>query len=379
MLLTETYPPEINGVAMTLAHLAEGLARRGHEVLVMRPKQAWGDHPIPEPANPAHRLVWGIPFPWYKGIHLGLPYPGQLRRNIHRFKPDVIHVATEGLLGVAGVLAAHAYGVPIVSSYHTDFFSYSRKYGLGFLRAPGRIYFKELHNATLRTFVPSQTSLAQLQAFKYKNLAIMSRGVDTKLFDPARRSEELRASWDVASTTPVMLYVGRIAAEKNLQLMLKAFERLRTEDPAAKMVLVGDGPDCERLHHEHPEYIFAGKRTGVELATYYASADLFVFPSVTETYGNVVVEAMASGLVVLAYNYAAPREHISDGVNGFLAPHRKEAEFLAKFEVVLAAKAAWEAIRASARAKALTLSWENVVASYEATVLGLEEICKARR
>ena len=131
MLLTETYAPEMNGVAMTLSRLTEGLLARGHQVHIVRPKQGLHDERAKYPANPSSTLVWAVPFPWYKGLKLGLPYFGQLRHNIKRFKPDFIHVATEGPLGLAGVLAAHAYGVPIVSSYHTNFFAYSRHYGLG--------------------------------------------------------------------------------------------------------------------------------------------------------------------------------------------------------------------------------------------------------
>ncbi len=379
MLLTETYPPEINGVAMTLSHLAEGLVARGHEVLIIRPQQSFFDKDSPEPANPAHRLVWGVSFPWYKGIKIGLPYAGQLGRNIRRFKPDVIHIATEGPLGLAGALAAHAYRVPAVSSYHTNFFSYSRMYGLAFLRSMGMIYFKALHDATLRTFVPSQTIIAQLQAMKYRNLAIMSRGVDTELFNPVRRDNELRRSWGCGPDDSVMLYVGRLAAEKNLPAMVKAYERLRAREHSAKMVIVGDGPLRRDLEKQYPHFIFAGKKVGEELGKYYASADLFVFSSVTETYGNVIMEAVASGLVTLSYDYAAAREHITDGKDGFVAPFKKEREFLAKFDTVLDQKQIWPQIRQAARGNAMSLSWENVVAKYEQELLGLEEICRARK
>lgn len=372
MLITETYPPEINGVAMTLSRLSDGLLARGHHVHVVRPRQGRRDKRVKYPANPSSTLVWAIGFPWYQGMKLGLPYFGQLRRNIKRFKPDFLHIATEGPLGIAGVLAAHAYGVPVVSSYHTNFFAYSRYYGLGFLRSIAFEWFRAMHNATLTTFVPSSTVLQKLEGYKYKNLAIMSRGVDTVAFSPGHRSAALRQAWGAAPDDIVMLYVGRIAPEKNLALMIQCYQRLRQLNPTAKMVLVGDGPDKEKLQREYPQFIFTGKRTGTSLAQHYASADLFVFASFTETYGNVIMEAMASGLPVLCYDYAAGREHVQDGVNGWLAPFKKEAEFLQKFDEICKKTANWPDVARQARLTTERLSWENVVASYEAHLLELK-------
>lgn len=372
MLLTETFPPDMNGVAMTLSRITEGMVRRGHQVHIVRPRQGRHDRDVAPPANPSTTLVWGIAFPWYKGLNLGLPYLGQLRAQIKRFKPDFLHVATEGPLGLAGILAAHAYGVPVVSSYHTNFFAYSRFYGLGFLRRLGFEYFRALHNATLTTFAPSQTALQQLETYKYKNLAIMSRGVDTVLYHPGQRSAELRQAWGAGADDVVMLYVGRIAAEKNLELMIECYRRLRLTNPTARMVLVGDGPMRAKLQREYPHFIFAGKRTGLSLAQYYASADLFIFSSMTETYGNVIMEAMASGLVVLGYDYAAAREHVRHGENGFLAAYRKEAEFLKSFEELLLRRPDWWKIAQAARTTTQGISWENVVATYEAHLLKLQ-------
>lgn len=376
MLITETFPPEVNGVAMTLSKLVDGLIAHGHEVHIIRPSRGWHDKPVKAPANPSHTLVWGIPFPWYEQIRLGLPYFGQLRHQIKKFKPDFLHISTEGPLGLAGVLAAHAYKVPVVSSYHTNFFVYSRYYGLGFLRSIGFWYFRVLHNATLRTFVPSQISLQQLQGYKYKNLEIMSRGVDTKRFTPAKRNEELRKTWGAGPHDTVMLYVGRVAGEKNIKLTVKCYERLRQREPNARFVVVGDGPERKALQKNNPHFIFAGVKSGEELAQYYASADLFVFASFTETYGNVVTEALASGLVVLAYDYAAARENITDGQNGFTAPFKKENLFLEHFNRVIDQKNRWGNLAQAARATAEKLSWENVVAKYEKTLLELK--CHAR-
>ena len=372
MLLTETYPPEINGVAMTLSKLAAGLVSRGHSVHIIRPQQSRHDKSVPLPNNPSQTLVWGVPLFWYQDLKVGVPYFGQLRHEINKFKPDVLHVATEGFLGLSSILAAHAYKVPVVSSYHTNFFTYSRYYKATALRRAGFEYFRVLHNATLRTYVPSQTMLQKLRAYNYQNLEIMARGVDTQLYTPALRSDDLRRSWGVGPGDIAMLYVGRLAAEKNLPLMIKAYERLRQQHPSAKLILVGDGPHRAQLEAEYPHFVFVGKRTSVDLARHYASADLFAFTSITETFGNVITEAMASGLPVLAYDYAAARDHIQDGVNGFLVPFNNETEYLLRFDELIAQREKWPQIAAAARQTALSLSWENIVAKYEESVLKLK-------
>jgi glycosyltransferase involved in cell wall biosynthesis len=374
MLLTETYLPELNGVTITLSKLTEGLIARGHQVHIVRPRQGRDDKPIAHPANPGHTLVWSVPLFWVKGIRLGMPYLGQLKNEIKKFKPDILHVATEGWLGFAGVTAAHAYKIPVVSSYHTNFFAYSRFYGLGFLRTLGYWYFRLAHNATLKTFVPSQTVLRQLQSYKFKNLEIMSRGVETDVFSPAHRSEELRRSWGVGPDDIVMFYNGRIAPEKNFPLMLKCYERLKKIDPNARLVIAGGshGSLKEKLQREHPEIIFTGVITGLPRSQHYASADLFVFSSSTETYGNVILEAMSSALVVLAYDYAAPRENIVDGVNGFLAPFKKENEFISRFDEILKKRSEWKKIAAAARESVKDRSWDNVVDKYIGSIRGLK-------
>jgi glycosyltransferase involved in cell wall biosynthesis len=377
MLITETYPPEVNGAAITLSQLAEGLVARGHHVHIVRPTRDKNDKAVKPPGNPTHSLVLGVPFLWCEGIRIGIPYLGQLKREIEKFKPDVMHIATEGWLGLAGVMAANYYKVPVVSSYHTNFFAYSRFYGLGFLRSMGYWYFRWLHNCTRKTFVPSKTTQTQLQSYKFKNLEIMSRGCDTDRFSPSRRREALKKLWGARAEDPVMLYVGRIAPEKNIRLLIKCYERIKEKIPSAKLVFVGDGPEKKSLEREYPEVIFAGMKIGTELAEYFASADLFVYPSVTETYGRVTTEAMASGLVVLAYDYAAAKENIQNGVNGYLAPYRKEHEFLKRFDELLKERDKWGEISHRAAASMKENTWENVVAKYEQSILGFCKPSKA--
>jgi glycosyltransferase involved in cell wall biosynthesis len=211
-------------------------------------------------------------------------------------------------------------GLPATTDFHTNFHSYSAHYGVGFLKRIIGGYLKGFHNRALCTFVPTRQLRAQLLEEGYRGLEVVARGVDTRLFHPARRSPLLRRQWGAEGGDPVVAYVGRIAPEKNLPLVLSAFSAMRQRVPRARLVLVGDGPARARLERLHPEHVFAGMRTHEDLACHYASADLFLFPSITETFGNVTVEAMASGLAIVAFDYAAAREHVVHGYNGLLAP-----------------------------------------------------------
>lgn len=237
---------------------------------------------------------------------------------------------------------------------------------MGLLRGAVLGYLRWFHNRTRRTLAPTQQMVDELAAKRFLRLGVMARGVDTTLFDPARRSEELRASWEAGPDDPVVLYVGRIAAEKNLGLAVDAFLKLRETEPRARFVLVGDGPAKAGLAAAHPEFHYAGMRRGAELGAHYASGDLFFFASVTETFGNVVTEAMASGLVAVAYDYAATREHVRDGVNGFAAAFDRPEAFHAAVARARAAggEGRWPQIRAAARATALKLTWAAVVARF---------------
>jgi glycosyltransferase involved in cell wall biosynthesis len=362
-LVTETYPPEVNGVAMTLSRLVAGLRGRGHEVEVVRPRQmkeAPGDAP-----TGGDWLVPGMAIPFYDSLRIGFPSVRRLERRWRERRPDVVHVATEGPLGLASLRAARRLGLPVTSSFHTNFHAYGGHYGVGLLRGAVLAYLRWFHNRTLRTLAPTRQMVAELEAQRFERLGVMSRGVDTTLFDPARRDAGLRASWGAAPDDPVALYVGRIAAEKNLGLVVEAFLKLRETEPRARFVLVGDGPARAGLAAAHPEFHYAGMRRGPELAAHYASGDLFLFASVTETFGNVVTEAMASGLVVAAYDYAATREHVRDGVNGFSAEFGRPAAFHATAARALAARDHWPAIREAAREAALGLTWAAVVARFE--------------
>jgi glycosyltransferase involved in cell wall biosynthesis len=314
-LVTETFAPEINGVAMTLGHLVRGLVKRGHAVQLVRPRQSKGDG-AQTLQGVTEVLAMGIPIPNYGGLRFGLPMRTTLGRLWRLDRPDVVHIATEGPLGWSALSAARKLKLPITSSFHTNFQSYSGHYGLAMLKTPIEAYLRKVHNHTRATLVPTRALATQLTARGFHNVRLMSRGVATDLFHPSKRSAALRANWGANERDVVVCHVGRLAKEKNIELVLTSFSAIKSRCPQAKLLLVGDGPLREQIQRDCPEAIFAGTQTGEALAQHYASADLFLFPSLTDTFGNVIPEALASGLCVVSFNQAAAAELIQDGYNG---------------------------------------------------------------
>lgn len=369
-VVTETYPPEVNGVAMTVRRMVGGLLRRGHRVQLVRPRQGRDDAPA-NLENFEEALQPGVPIPRYSQLRMGMPGKGALLRLWKANPPDVVHIVTEGPLGWSALKAAETLGIPASTDFHTNFHAYSRHYGIGWLQKPIMGYLRKFHNRASCTLVPTRALKEQLESHGYANLRVVARGVDTTLFNPAKRSAELRASWGADSEDPVVIYVGRLAPEKNIPLVLRAFSAMQAMRPAARLVLVGDGPDRAGLQARHAEYAFAGMRTGEDLAAHYASADIFLFPSVTETFGNVTLEAMASGLAVVAYDYAAAAQHIRHGVNGMAAEFDKPAEFLRLASNLVNDLQRIEEFGIRARNTAQALDWERVVEEFDVALQAL--------
>ena len=368
-VVTETYPPEINGVALTVERMVEGLKRRQHRLQLIRPKQGEFDRPGKVGENFELILQGGIPIPNYDGLKMGLPARKALLRLWLEKRPDIVHISTEGPLGWSALSAAKKLGIPVSSEFHTNFHNYSRHYGIGWLRRPIIGYLKKFHNKADCTIVSTSEMEKTLENLGIRKLVVVPRGVDANRFDPAKRSAELRREWGVGLAQPVCMYVGRLAPEKNLDLAVKAVERMRAMQPGLKCVLVGDGPERKSLEERHPEFIFAGMRTGEDLAVHYASADIFLFPSLTETFGNVVVEAMASGLAVVAFDYAAASQHIRHRDNGLLAHVGNSSEFV-RLAVDLANDSSLIAdLGQRARQSVLSLDLENVNKRIEAVFM----------
>lgn len=310
-IVTETYPPEVNGVALTVHGLETGLRQRGHAVSVVRPRQ-------PGDAAPADDtlLVRGARLPRYPGLKFGLPATRRLVAQWRAAPPDAIYVATEGPLGWSAVRAARRLGIPVTTGFHTRFDEYMRDYGLRFLEHTALRWMRRFHNGADATLVPTRELADFLRSQGFHHVVRLARAVDAQHFSPSRRDDALRAQWGLGPDDLAVIYVGRIAAEKNLDLSVRAFRAIRQAQPTAKFVWVGDGPLRERLAQAHPDFVFCGVQRGDALARHFASGDLFLFASHSETFGNVTLEAMASGVPTVAFDYGAAREHLVDGVHG---------------------------------------------------------------
>ena len=371
-LVTETYPPEINGVAMTLGRQVADLQQRGHQIQLVRPRQ--NAHELAaSSASLEEVLKPGMAIPRYAGLKMGLPAKSALTRLWSLKRPDLVHIATEGPLGWSALAAANKLRIPVSTDFHTNFHSYSQHYGIGWLRRPILAYLRKFHNKSCVTLVPTEGIRRELQVHGYGNLEVVARGVDTELFSPAHRDIDLRACWGVDEATQVVLYVGRLAPEKNLKLVFAAFSAMHQCNPHTRLVLVGDGPDRAALQAAYPQAVFCGMRSGVDLSRHYASADVFLFPSLTETFGNVTIEAMASGLAVVAYDYAAAEELIRHNENGVMAAY-DDAEALIAQAVRLAADPVLaQRMALAARHTAQKMSWDSIHDRFEQVLYAIVE------
>lgn len=362
-LVTETYPPEVNGVAMTLGRLADGLAAAGHRMSIVRPRQLQESD---RPGNEHHLLTPGLPIPRYPELRFGLPSARRLHDAWRALRPDIVHIATEGPLGFSALITAHQLDIPIVSTFHTNFHRYSQHYGIGWLQGSIERYLRWFHNRTAVTLAPTRKLADALARRGFHNVGVLSRGVDTRLFHPDRRSAALRASWGVGKQDVVAIVVGRLAPEKNLDLALQAFAALRRHHPGAHMIFVGDGPLREKLTRQYPDCRFVGIRRGEDLAEHYASADLFLFPSLTETFGNVVSEALASGLPVVAFDYAAASDLIVTNENGRCVPPGDNTAFIDATVAVSAVKPPDTDCRSRCAGSVSHLAWSHIHDRYAA-------------
>jgi glycosyltransferase involved in cell wall biosynthesis len=371
-VVTETYPPEVNGVAISAARFVEGLRRLDHQIQLVRPRQGAADAGGAD-AGLQEILVRGVAIPRYRDLRIGLPAKRSLERLWTLRRPDVVHIVTEGPLGWSALRAAAKLRLPVVSDFRTNFHIYSGHYGVGWLKAPILAYLRKFHNRTACTLVPTEALRAELTQLGFARVRVVGRGVETALFTPSRRDGRLRAQWGARPEDPVLLYVGRLAAEKNLATLLAAFEHARRAAPGTKLVLVGEGPMRPELQARCPDAVFAGRRTGEDLARHFASGDVFVFPSLTETWGNVTLEAMASGLAVVAFDYAAAAELIQHGVSGLLVPCGDAAAFAAHAAALAADRRRAQALGARARRAAAQRAWDAVVRELEATLAAAAE------
>jgi len=358
--VTETYPPELNGVSLTAARTVRYLRSRGHEVCLVRPRQTPDDCALWS----NDLCTFGCPIPMYPDLRFGLSFATTLQQRWLHADTQLVHVATEGPLGWAAVTAAQRLGLPVTSDFRTNFHQYARYYGAGWVAPLVQAYLRRFHARTWRSFVPTQETLRDLSDAGFERLHVIGRGVDTRRFAPGWRSPELRSRWS-PQRGPVLLYVGRLAAEKNIGLALLAYRAAQAEVRALRMVVVGDGPRRAALARAFPDVLFAGVQRGEALSRHYASADVFVFPSLSDTFGNVVLEALASGLPVLAFDTAAAAEHVEDRISGRLVRRGDERAFVDAACAIACEHERLAPMRVQARAAALRADWASALGAFE--------------
>lgn len=322
-IFSEVYWPMVSGVGVTLVRLADALAARGHAVRVYS-----ASYPIPDggPDRPEVYRSASVPLFLYPDVQWAFPRYRQLLDDAAEFQPDVVHVATEFAMGVTGLKVARQLGVPVVASAHTDYEKYASRYNLDWFMRAGWGYLRWFYRQTSSVLCPSGVYERHLNARGIPNTGVWSRGVDTEIFHPRHRREEYRNSLGVGPRDLLVTYVGRIAREKDLDLLVHAWQMLGRRDEV-KLALVGRGPmETELRRLELPGVVLPGLKQDLDLSSAYASSDIFVFPSTTETFGNVLLEAMSSGLPCLAAAAGGVVEYARHGTNAWLvAPHSSEA------------------------------------------------------
>ncbi|MCH4870841.1 glycosyltransferase family 1 protein [Pseudomonas sp. TMW22089] len=373
-LITETFPPEINGVANTLSHLSDGLRARNHLVEMVRPRQTEDAN---QRSTPTLMLCRGWPLPGYPGLQWGMTSTHRLTRRWQQQRPDVVYIATEGPLGLCALRVARRLGIAVVSGFHTNFQQYFNQYGLTFFSRALTRYLRWFHNRSSLTLVPSASQRLELTRRHFERLELLARGVDSQLFSPSRRQMSLRQSWGLRENDIALLHVGRLAPEKNLGALKRCLDALQARYPARrfKLIVVGDGQKRAALEASLPEAVFCGVQCAEALANHYASADVFLFPSLSETFGNVVLEAQASGLGVVAYDEAAAGQHIRHGYNGVLAMPGDEYAWLEAACWLLEDPETLRTIRLNARRHASRQSWQGIIEQFEGHLLRAARGC----
>ena len=375
-IITENFLPKLDGVTRTLAMLLEHLQRQGHKALILGPESGMDQYAGAEVVG-----TFGLPIPVYPELKLNFFRPLFIRR-LQAFQPDIIHLVDPAFLGAVGIAVANLLKKPIISSYHTNLAAYCRYFGAPFLTKPMWKYNRFLHNKCSLTFCPSPSTARILLAQGFQHVRIWPRGVDTSLFHPQRSSSALRRLW-LKGASPmektIILYVGRVSWEKNLRLLVNTYRHM--DHLRCHLVIVGNGPASTEMQRElaHLPVTFTGYLRGEALATTYASADVFAFPSLTETFGQVVLEAMASGLPVVGLLSEGVCDLIKHEHTGYLlnSDGLSEAEQVANYRQYLTRLIDNPAKRTvmgqQASKEAQQRSW---YAAMESLVRGYEEVSK---
>ncbi|HKS05708.1 MAG TPA: glycosyltransferase family 1 protein [Gemmatimonadaceae bacterium] len=370
LFCTDTYPPQVNGVSVVTAISVRGLSERGWTCAVVAPKYppasstafARDDSGAHRVAGESITTIPSVPLPVYPDVRLSWPSVSRIRRAIAACQPDVVHCVTEFVIGRIGMREARRRGIPVTTSYHTDFARYTASYGVPWLREPVMRSIVRFHQRARRTFTPGRPAGDDLAARGVQHVEVWGRGVDIERFHPSRRDAALRETLGIGNRF-AFLHVGRLAAEKGAALILDAYRAAVAKLPAdsTRLVIAGEGPSRAALERDAPPgTIFLGfVDRERELPRLYASCDAFTFASTTETLGLVILEAMSSGIPVIAAPAGGVADHLRDGVNGIAYPAHDVNAFTAAMLSVVSDRAKRDALARGARATAEGLSWEK--------------------
>lgn len=353
-LFTETFLPKIDGVVNTLCRALEYAQRHGHECLVFAPEGG------PE-RYAGHRIIGhkGYRYPFYRELKYVSPFT-DVSDRLRAFKPDIIHLANPITLGLAGLTQGRKLGYPVVASYHTDLPGFMRRWGHHWLAEGMNWYQRWIHNQTALNLCPSTETKKMLEENGFERVKIWSRGVDTNHFTPAAYSASQRDR--MSNSLPhkvLLLYVGRVSKEKRIDLLIPLLEELVD----VRLCVVGDGPYRAELEERFRSYpvVFLGQLRGEALASAYASSDLLLFPSANETFGNVALEAMSSGIPVIAADRGGQLDVVVDGHNGRIFRWDSQTDFIHTVKQAVEDRNALSELGANARATAATRTWDDAI------------------
>lgn len=367
-LVSETYPPELNSIALHAQRSLRYLRSRGHAVELIRPRQP-GDASNEQGGE---LLLAGVAMPHHPDIRIGLPARRILQRRWSMHAPAVVHLATAGPLGWSALQAARALNIPVTTEYRRSLRPDADDEFL-LWRHPLATYMRSFHGHAALTFVASKQEATRLQADGYQNLCVIGRAVDHALFNPERRSLLQRRRWGLGDEDLAVLHVGRLNEEKNIALAVQAFEAVRSVQPRARMIWVGDGPLRAKLMHAHPDHVYQSALAGEALAACYASSDLFLFPSLSESFGNVSLEALASGLTLLAFDYGAAATYAQHDCSACLTPYADREAFVQNARRLAMDAGLRNRLRAAARGAVLALDWRDALDHFEQRLLSVAQ------
>lgn len=364
-IFTDTFEPDVNGVARTLGRWVSYLRKQGVPVLVFAPDPL-RPHGDKAPSHDVERFI-SLPFLLYPECRLALPNPIHIRKQLEAFKPTLVHVATPFNLGLCGVHYARKYNVPLIASYHTHFDQYLPFYNLQWMEKMLWKYMHWFHEDCRRIFVPSRSTLNDLTAkgWSSSKLDLWSRGIDTRQFHPLVDRESWLTKHGIGNDKYVVFYAGRLAPEKRVETALDAFSAFWAGGKRdVCMVIAGDGPsaDClkERCEQEGLPVYFAGFQPADQLQRWYASADVFLFPSPTETFGNVVLEAMACGTPVITANEGGVTDSVEHMVSGITCASGDAADFCRSLELLYHDRELAESMGKRGLAHSIKQSWDYI-------------------